>query len=80
MAKRNKYRATFSNGAVKTRSTDSRIYTHAYHYVSFGGHEAFGFSSSEAQCQANMEAESAWSRRNSGPLQFAEVVPVEVAT
>jgi hypothetical protein len=74
------FKATFSNGKIKKRSSASRAYTHAYHYISFGGYEAFGFSSSEGQCHSNLENESAWGRRNSGPLQFAEVVPVEEMT
>ena len=78
MSKPRMVRATFSNGVTKTRSSTSRVYTHAYLFISKGGSAHFGFSASEAQCLTNLEAESAWVRRNQGPLQFAEVIPVEI--
>ena len=74
------FKATFTNGAVRKRASASRVYTHAYQFITKGGGGQFGFSTSEAQCLANMEAESAWVRRNQGPNQFEEVTAVEEIT
>jgi hypothetical protein len=77
MTKPRKVRATFSNGVVKTRSSHSRVYTHAYQFITSTGWTQFGFSSSEEQCRRNLAAESAYYGKK-GPLQFSEVVAVEV--
>jgi hypothetical protein len=78
MSKPRKVRATFSNGVVKDRSSLSKVYTHAYQFITGKGWQQFGFSTSEEQCRRNLAAESAYSAKHNGPLQFSEVVEVEV--
>ena len=65
--------AVFPDGGMKMRSTTSRAYTHAYRFTYGEGGIRFGFSTSEAQCRANAEAESSWCRRK-GTLKTLDVV------
>lgn len=88
MAKRTKFTATFSDGTVLTRSSDCRVYAAAW--LAYGeredgkygkGWHLQGFSSSQEQARKNMDAETAFVRRNSGyTTKFSEVAPAEVAS
>lgn len=81
MTRARKVKATFSDGTVLTRSSVSRVYTHAYlthgthpprderwpeHLRVAGTWQLSGFSSSAEQAAKNMEAESAFYRNNIG--------------
>lgn len=82
MSKERIVRATFTTGAVE-RGSISKIYTHAYNVWGLyadGREWGFtGFSTSEDQCNRNMRAESAWSRKQPGAsVKGEEVVAVEV--
>lgn len=82
---RTHYRARFSDGTEIKRSTQRRVYTHAYYcrarrVPADSIWSKYGFSSSPEQAARNMEAESAFVRRNCGyRLVFSEIVAVEVA-
>lgn len=79
------YKATFSDGTVKTRSTAGRTYTHAYlvrntlpegHWSKLPEWEHTGFSGSERLAQ-NQVSSLRSGHRN---ISFAEIAPVVETT
>lgn len=76
--------ATFPDGSIFKRGSQTKHYTHAYKYIATNPAAQpkpwvrFGASSSEQQCRSNLAAETAWLRKNGYTIEEYVVAVTEI--